>query len=217
MSITAVPLQPTPRRVMWKLWSSAWLVAALFGGWLAFAGTAAVVADRGSNAQFLAWNKGRAGRGRDRVGTAISGAQGRRGHGQADRYRCRAGELCRQALRTGDVFDQNQRTPMPVGGMIPGFSEGLKLMSKGVVTIASGSSPSWAMATARPIPPRSPTGRCWCSTSNWSISFPSRCCARSSMQQMHAGAPGGAPGNAGARHRCRRPPFRTPDGPLMPA
>lgn len=31
---------------------------------------------------------------------------------------------------TGAVFDQNMQTPMPVGGVIPGFSEGLKLLSR---------------------------------------------------------------------------------------
>ncbi|MGF7146714.1 FKBP-type peptidyl-prolyl cis-trans isomerase FkpA [Sphingomonas zeicaulis] len=31
---------------------------------------------------------------------------------------------------TGAVFDQNMQTPMPVGGVIPGFSEGLQLLSR---------------------------------------------------------------------------------------
>ena len=32
---------------------------------------------------------------------------------------------------TGAVFDQAMQTPMPVGGVIPGFSEGLQLLTKG--------------------------------------------------------------------------------------
>jgi FKBP-type peptidyl-prolyl cis-trans isomerase FkpA len=32
---------------------------------------------------------------------------------------------------TGAVFDQGMQTPMPVGGVIPGFSQGLQLLSKG--------------------------------------------------------------------------------------
>lgn len=34
---------------------------------------------------------------------------------------------------TGAVFDQNMQTPMPVGEVIPGFSQGLQLLSKGGV------------------------------------------------------------------------------------
>lgn len=34
---------------------------------------------------------------------------------------------------SGAVFDQAMRTPMPVGGLIPGFSEGLQLMARGSV------------------------------------------------------------------------------------
>lgn len=35
-------------------------------------------------------------------------------------------------LRTGKVFDKSQQpTPLPVSGVVPGFSEGLKLMPKG--------------------------------------------------------------------------------------
>ncbi len=34
-------------------------------------------------------------------------------------------------LRDGTVFDANEQTPMPVGGVVPGFSEALQLMQKG--------------------------------------------------------------------------------------
>lgn len=34
---------------------------------------------------------------------------------------------------TGAVFDQNMQTPMPVGGVIPGFSEGLQLLSRAAI------------------------------------------------------------------------------------
>ena len=34
-------------------------------------------------------------------------------------------------LRDGTVFDANEQTPMPVGAVIPGFSEALQLMQKG--------------------------------------------------------------------------------------
>ena len=35
------------------------------------------------------------------------------------------------SLRDGTVFDANEQTPMPVGGVVPGFSEALQLMQKG--------------------------------------------------------------------------------------
>lgn len=34
-------------------------------------------------------------------------------------------------LRDGTIFDANDQTPMPVGGVVPGFSEALQLMQKG--------------------------------------------------------------------------------------
>ena len=34
-------------------------------------------------------------------------------------------------LRDSTVFDANEQTPMPVGGVVPGFSEALQLMNKG--------------------------------------------------------------------------------------
>lgn len=34
-------------------------------------------------------------------------------------------------LRNGTVFDANEQTPMPVDGVVPGFSEALQLMQKG--------------------------------------------------------------------------------------
>jgi FKBP-type peptidyl-prolyl cis-trans isomerase FkpA len=37
---------------------------------------------------------------------------------------------------TGAVFDQNMQTPMSVGGVIPGFSEGLQRLSRtGIVRL----------------------------------------------------------------------------------
>ena len=130
MSITAVPLQPTPKRVLWYLWIgiAVAIVAAL---WLAVSGTAAVRAGRGTNAQFLAWHKGRAG-----VVTTASGLQYqvvKKGDGTAHPTQTDVALVNYIGkLRSGAVFDQSQRpTPMPVAGVVPGFSEGLKLMTKG--------------------------------------------------------------------------------------
>jgi len=130
MSVTAVPLQPTRRSNLVLLWVgivAAIIVAVL----LAFHGTAAVVAAKGTNDQFLAWNASQAG-----VKTTADGLE----------YRVlKAGEGTDHPtdddvalinyvgkLRDGSTFDASkQPTPLPVAGSIKGFSEGLKLMTKG--------------------------------------------------------------------------------------
>jgi FKBP-type peptidyl-prolyl cis-trans isomerase FkpA len=56
MSVTAVPIAPTPRRVLVMLWGGL-LVALLIAAAAAWAGTGAVRGDKdGTNEQFLAWN-----------------------------------------------------------------------------------------------------------------------------------------------------------------
>lgn len=56
MSVTAVPLQPVKSSVKTWLWLGL-LVAVIFGVGLAYTGTRAAVAAKGSNEEFLAWNK----------------------------------------------------------------------------------------------------------------------------------------------------------------
>ena len=96
---------------------------------LAWAGTGAAVAQTGSNEQFLAWNARQPG-----VQTTQSGLQyqvlkeGEGGHPTDSDV---ALISYRGALRDGTVFDQNERAPLPVAQVVPGFSEGLKLMQKG--------------------------------------------------------------------------------------
>src|SRR5579875_2642601 len=126
MSVTAVPLQPTRRSYVVLLW-----LAIVIAVLLAFQGTAAVVATKGSNEQFLAWNAKQPG-----VKTTADGLE----------YRVlKAGEGTDHPtdddvalinyvgkLRDGSTFDASkQPTPLPVAGSIKGFSEGLKLMTKG--------------------------------------------------------------------------------------
>lgn len=129
-NVTAVPIQPIKRSIV------VWIVlgviaAAAAGAWLAFAGTDRVIAAKGTNEQFLAHNAGQAG-----VVTTASGLQykelekGAGGPSPTDadvtlvEY---SGKL-----RDGREFDASQRpTPMPVAGVVPGFSEGLKKMTKG--------------------------------------------------------------------------------------
>ena len=69
MSVTAVPIAPTSRRVLAMLWGglALALIAAVA---LAFFGTGRAVAQAGSNEQFLEWNAGQTG-----VQTTASGLQ----------------------------------------------------------------------------------------------------------------------------------------------
>lgn len=130
MSITAVPILPVKRGYLVWLWIGI-AAAALGGVALAWKGTAAVVADTGSNAQFLAWNAGQPG-----VTQTASGLQYRvldKGKGGATPT---DSDLVlvnyKGALRNGTVFDESrQPTPMSPKGVVPGFAEAVKLMPKG--------------------------------------------------------------------------------------
>ncbi len=128
MSVTRVPIQPIKKGSMLKLWGGLALAAALAGG-LAWAGTSQTIAEKGSPDQFLSWNKGQAG-----VVTTASGLQykvTKKGAGASPTDQDVALVAYKGMLRDGTVFDQNEQAPLPVGGMIPGFTEGLKLMNKG--------------------------------------------------------------------------------------
>jgi hypothetical protein len=128
MSVTAVPIRPTSRRVLGMLWGGLGAAAVLAFG-LAYAGTGRAVAETGTPAQFLAWNAGQAG-----VQTTASGLQYRViKEGEGDRPTDADVVLVKYkgTLRDGTVFDQNERAPMEVAAVIPGFAEGLKLMRRG--------------------------------------------------------------------------------------
>ncbi|MEI9928967.1 MAG: FKBP-type peptidyl-prolyl cis-trans isomerase [Sphingomonas sp.] len=129
MSVTAVPLQPV--KSGYKVWL--WLgilvaVAAAFG--LAWAGTREQVAARGTNDQFLAWNKARLG-----VHTTASGLeyeQIKAGEGPAAQDGDGATVTIEGRLRDGTIFQPRTPAHIPVGqGMIAGFTEALKTMNKG--------------------------------------------------------------------------------------
>lgn len=128
MSVTAVPLQPVPRRILIALWAGIALaiVAALLFAW---AGTAQTVAAKGTPAQFLAWNAHQPG-----VKTTADGLQYRVLKEGIGAHPTDADVVLinyKGMLRDGTVFDQNQKAPLPVAQVVPGFSEGLKLMQKG--------------------------------------------------------------------------------------
>lgn len=130
MTVTAVPIAPTRRRILVLLWIG--IVAAIAGAvWLSTVGTAGAVAATGSNEQFLAYNASKPG-----VKTTESGLQyqvlekGEGGQHPTDDDVALINYT--GSLRDGTVFDASkQPSPLPVAGSIPGFSEGLKLMTKG--------------------------------------------------------------------------------------
>ena len=130
MSVTAVPLQPTRRANLVLLWLGIVLAIAI-AIWLAFSGTSAARAQVGDNAQFLAWNAKQPG-----VKTTESGLEYKvLTPGKGDTHPTDEDmSLINYSgkLRDGTVFDASkQPTPLPVAGSIKGFSEGLKLMTKG--------------------------------------------------------------------------------------
>ena len=130
MSVTAVPLRPIRKGALAKLWIGLALAFAVAGG-LAWAGTSGEnVANAASPEQFLAWNAKQ-----DGVVTTPSGLQykviepGQGGARPTDADAVLVGY--KGALRDGSVFDENPQTSFPVSGVVPGFSEGLKLMERG--------------------------------------------------------------------------------------
>jgi FKBP-type peptidyl-prolyl cis-trans isomerase FkpA len=111
MSVTAVPLRPTSRRALVLLWIG--LLVALCGGVaLAFAGTP--TAPGTATASGLRYEVLTEGTGPTPSDTDVALVN------------------YKGALTDGTEFDASkQPMPLPVDQMIPGFSEGLKLMNKG--------------------------------------------------------------------------------------
>ena len=128
MSVTTVPIHPIKKGSLTKIWLAVALIvaAALL---LAFAGTENAVVTGASNEQFLAANADE-----DGVQTTASGLQYKvlkPGEGPSPTATDTALVKYEGTLRDGTVFDANEQTPMPVGGVVPGFSEALQLMQKG--------------------------------------------------------------------------------------
>lgn len=130
-SVTAVPIAPTKRSALVWLWLGI-IVAIAGAAALAWVGTEKVVTERADNATFLARNKTQPG-----VTETASGLQIQtitEGTGASPTDSDVALVNYKGTLRNGEVFDASQQpTPLPVAvpNIIPGFSEGLKLMKKG--------------------------------------------------------------------------------------
>lgn len=128
MSVTTVPIHPIKKGSLTKIWLAVFLVAAA-ALLLAYTGTQNVVVNGASNEQFLAANADE-----DGVETTASGLQYKvikPGEGASPTATDTALVKYEGRLRDGTIFDANEQTPMPVGGVVPGFSEALQLMQKG--------------------------------------------------------------------------------------
>ncbi len=142
MSVTTVPIQPIKKGSLLKYWVGIGVVLAVSGG-LAYWGTAdergkysviaaAEAAKEGAKAAseaLLAANAKAPG-----VETTASGLQfkvTKAGEGPSPTNDDVALIGYRGTLRDGTVFDENPQAPMPVAGVVPGFSEALKKMQRG--------------------------------------------------------------------------------------
>jgi hypothetical protein len=129
MSTTAVPIQPLSGGVMTKLWIG--VAACVVGATgLAFYGTQAQSVGGACGA--LAFVPPRNG-----AKLPILTASGlrfqtvRAGEGNTPTDADVALVGYKGSLTNGTVFDANERAPLPVGGVVPGFSEALKMMQRG--------------------------------------------------------------------------------------
>ncbi len=129
MSVTAVPLQPVKRAYKVWLWIGVLLAIALAFG-LAWLGTREQVAAKLPNDQFLAWHKGQTG-----IQTTSSGLQYqvlKAGTGPTANDQDGVSLQIHGTLRDGSEFQPAAPMRFQVGQpMIPGFTEGVKLMNKG--------------------------------------------------------------------------------------
>ena len=141
MSVTTVPIQPIKKGSLTKYWAGILLVIAVAAA-LAFWGTAAergkfeaeqaAIAEKeaakSAGAALLAENAKAEG-----VETTESGLQFKimkpgKGPSPTDNDVVLIGY--KGTLRDGSVFDENPQAPMPVAGVVPGFSEALKKMKR---------------------------------------------------------------------------------------
>lgn len=198
-SVTAVPIAPTKRSYLVWLWLGiiVAIAAAVALAWVG-TGTPAVTASI-PNAKFLAANKQVAG-----VRETASGLQIQtltEGTGASPTDSDVALVMYKGSLRNGEEFDASpQPTPLPVAGMIPGFTEALKLMKKGG-KYRIWIKPELGYGSEAKTDPRTGAERI---PANSLLVFevelmeflPMSVYQQMMQQQMGAGMPGGAPGGA---------------------
>jgi FKBP-type peptidyl-prolyl cis-trans isomerase FkpA len=121
--VTAVPLRPIAKGSLTRLWVGV-AVTCIAAGAIAWAGTSKVAGNACSIRDF---------KGAKPVATAsgliIQTVKAGTGASPTDTDITLVDY--KGTLRSGKVFDQNKRTPFPVTGVIPGFTEALKMMQVG--------------------------------------------------------------------------------------
>ena len=132
MSVTAVPLQPVKSSVKTWLWLGL-LIAVIVGVGLAYTGTRAAVALKGTDAEFLAWNKRQPGVITTASGVQILELQAPRPGAPTIVEKDGAILNIQGSLRDGTVFQPQMADQWLVnpGDRIPGYFEAVKLMRKG--------------------------------------------------------------------------------------
>ena len=129
MSVTAVPIPPTPGSTLSKIWIGVG-VAALLGGGLAWYGTGSAARNGACGADAFVEAKD----GASEVETLPSGLRFqtvKAGNGSKPTDTDITLIKYKGTLTDGTVFDERPQAPMPVKGVIPGFSEALKMMQPG--------------------------------------------------------------------------------------
>lgn len=129
MSITAVPIRPIQKSTLVKLWIGVFLLlaaATLF----AWCSTARSIAMNGTSEDFLSWNAGQSG-----VETTESGLQYQileAGDGEGSPGPG-AGVIVNYEGRLvdGTVFNASGQQAFTLDSVVPGWSEGIQLMSRG--------------------------------------------------------------------------------------
>lgn len=122
--ITAVPIRPVKKGAITRLWIGVGAASVAALG-LAWAGTNSVTATGACSTRDFKGAK---------VETTPSGLMMQTvkpGAGASPTDADITLVNYKGSLRDGKVFDQNERTPLPVAGMIPGFTEALKKMQLG--------------------------------------------------------------------------------------
>jgi FKBP-type peptidyl-prolyl cis-trans isomerase FkpA len=128
MSVTAVPIKPTPKSTLITLFAGVSLAVVLAGG-LAWMGTAKAVAGGcGANA-FLPVKGATTAPVTSETGLGFQVVKPGEGASPTDADVALVNY--RGTLADGKEFDANQRVPFPVQGVIPGFTEALKKMARG--------------------------------------------------------------------------------------
>jgi FKBP-type peptidyl-prolyl cis-trans isomerase FkpA len=125
MSVTTVPILPTPRSSLVTLWAGVG-AAILIAGGAAWWGTAGAVGTGCSGVEF-AESAGAV----ETTGTGLTVQTIKAGKGTKPGDADVVLVNYKGTLADGKEFDAGQRVPFPVQGLVPGFSEGLKMMQRG--------------------------------------------------------------------------------------